>query len=580
MDEILRKGYLIDIQDALVLVRFETTARMNEVVKIKVGDDLFVSGEVTQIKKGKIAEIQVFESLTGAKIGYEVLFTGKAVTVKLGPGLLTSTYDGLQKPLFDMAKDSSYLGRGVNTIPLHTDTLWDFKPEVNIGDKVKAGDVLGMTKEQKFDFRIFVPFNISKELEITKVVETGKYTVIDTVVWAKDEQGKEYKLAMSFDWPIKVPLPFVTRSVPTKPIPTGMRIIDALFPLAYGGTVVIPGPFGAGKTVLQHALCKNSDIDIAIIAACGERAGEAVEIFKDFPNLLDKHGNSLLERMCIIANTSSMPVAAREASIFIAIAIGEFYRLQGLDVLLLADSTSRWAQALRELSAKRGDIPGPEAFPMDIPQLIKGLYQRAGVDEGSGGSLAIAGTVSPAGGDFTEPVTKASQDSSGAFLGLSRDLANAKMYPAIDRTKDSYSSYKGFISQEDKNTILAMLKLGESIANSIVLEGRDSITLENFMKYEISRVVDRVFIQQDSFDKIDQQTSEERLALMLENVKSIMNMPLSDEITSHDDMNELFNRIQQAFLDWNRTPENSKEFSLGLKKIQTIINSQTVEAVC
>lgn len=580
MDEILRKGYLIDIQDALVLVRFETTARMNEVVRIKVGDNLFVAGEVTQIKKGKIAEIQVFESLTGAQIGYEVLFTDKAVTVKLGPGLLTSTYDGLQKPLFDMAKNSPYLGRGVETKPLCTETLWEFTPSVKLGDKVTKGSVLGMTKEQKFDFKIFVPFNINKDIEITKLADAGKYTILDTVAWAKDKEGKEYKFTMSFDWPIKVPLPFIMRSVPTKPIPTGMRIIDALFPLAYGGTVVIPGPFGAGKTVLQHALCKNSDIDIAIIAACGERAGEAVEIFKDFPTLKDKHGKSLLERMCIIANTSSMPVAAREASLFISITIGEFYRLQGLDVLLLADSTSRWAQALRELSAKRGDIPGPEAFPMDIPQLIKGLYQRAGVDQGSGGSLAIAGTVSPAGGDFTEPVTKASQDSSGAFLGLSRDLANAKMYPAIDRTKDSYSSYSGFISKKDCSDIISMLKVGESIANSIVLEGRDSITLENFLKYEISRIVDRVFVQQDSFDKIDQQTSVDRLTIMLEVVKDIINMPFPESLTTHDQINEFFNKIQQAYLDWNRTVENSKEFSMGLKKINKIINSQTVKTLC
>lgn len=580
MDKISRKGILIDIQDALVLVRFSSTARMNEVVKIKVGENLYVSGEVTQIKKGKIAEVQVFESLTGAIVGNEVVFTGKAVTVKLGPGLLTSTYDGLQNPLFDMAKDSAYLTRGVETTPLNTENLWKFTPKVKVGDKVTGGDVIGTTKEQKFDFKVFVPHNINEEIEVTKVAEEKEYNVLETVVWAKNSAGKEYQLAMSFDWPIKVPLPFVNRAVPKKPIPTGMRVIDSLFPLAYGGTVVIPGPFGAGKTVLQHSLCKNSDIDVAIIAACGERAGEAVEIFKDFPKLLDKYGNSLLERMCIIANTSSMPVAAREASIFIAIAIGEFYRLQGLDVLLLADSTSRWAQALRELSAKRGDIPGPEAFPMDIPQLIKGLYQRAGVDEGSGGSLAIAGTVSPAGGDFTEPVTKASQDSSGSFLGLSRDLANAKMYPAIARTTDSYSSYEGFISREDANSILAMLKVGETIANSIVLEGRDSITLENFMKYEISRIVDRVFIQQDSFHKVDERTTNKRLNEMLDQVKTIMAMPFPEDIKNHDDMNQFYNEIQQAFLDWNRVPEDSKEYSVGLKALQKIINSKNPEAVC
>ncbi len=356
------------------------------------------------------------------KVGDHVEFSGLPLAVKLGPGILGSVTDGLQNPLYELAKIEWFLERGLEVAPLDNKTKWHFTPSVKVGDTVKAGSVLGSVPEKIFVHKIFVPFSMRGEFTVESLAGEGDFTIEENIATVRDSSGNTIPLQMAFDWPVKKAMPFHERSVPTKPLATGIRILDALFPIAYGGTACNPGPFGAGKTVLQHSLARHSQADIVIIAACGERAGEAVEVFKDFPELIDpRTGKSLMDRTFIVGNTSSMPVAAREASVYIATTVGEYYRKQGLNVLMLADSTSRWAQALRETSGRKEEIPGPEAFPMYISTLISAFYDRAGVEILPGdemGSLSIIGTVSPAGGNFDEPVTQATLLSTGAFCGL------------------------------------------------------------------------------------------------------------------------------------------------------------------
>jgi V/A-type H+-transporting ATPase subunit A len=366
---------------------------------------------------------------------------------------------------------------------------------------------------------------------------------------------------MAFDWPVKVPMPFHQREVPNKPLPTGIRILDSLFPIAYGGTACNPGPFGAGKTVLQHSLARHSQADVVIIAACGERAGEAVEVFRDFPELIDpRTGKSLMDRTFIVGNTSSMPVAAREASVYMATAVGEYYRKQGLNVLTLADSTSRWAQALRETSGRKEEIPGPEAFPMYISTLISAFYDRAGVEvlpDGNTGSLTIIGTVSPAGGNFDEPVTQATLLSTGAFWGLSRALSDARKYPAIDRI-DSNSKYHSLLKTDEVTFLKELLREGKTIASNIVLMGEKGITDEAYIQYQEAELVDAVFLQQNSFHDIDGVTRAERLREMFDVLKEIVNTPPA--IKGKDDIRSHFNFVRQAFLDWNQMKTDDESF--------------------
>jgi V/A-type H+-transporting ATPase subunit A len=377
---------------------------------------------------------------------------------------------------------------------------------------------------------------------------------------------------MAFEWPVKKPMPFHERSVPERPMPTGIRILDALFPIAQGGTACCPGPFGAGKTVLQHSLAKHSEADVVIIAACGERAGEAVEIFKDFPELIDpRTGKSLMDRTYIVGNTSSMPVAAREASVYMATTVGEYYRKQGLNVLILADSTSRWAQALRETSGRKEEIPGPEAFPMYISTLISAFYDRAGVEilgDGTIGSLSIIGTVSPAGGNFDEPVTQATLLSTGAFWGLSRALSDARKYPAIDRI-DSNSKYPSLLEEEEVAYLLELLRDGKTIASNIILMGEKGITDESYIRYQKSELLDAVFLQQNSFHQVDGVTNPERLRLMFEMVKKIIDAPVGlqrkEKIRTH------FNFLRQAFLDWNYMAPDDEGFEKQKTKLLNLV---------
>jgi V/A-type H+-transporting ATPase subunit A len=427
-----------------------------------------------------------------------------------------------------------------------------------------------------FQHKIFVPFSMQGNYTVESIAAKGDYTIAEDIATILDAKGNAIPLQMAFDWPVKKSMPFHERSIPTKPMPTGIRILDALFPIAFGGTACNPGPFGAGKTVLQHSLAKHSEADVVIVAACGERAGEAVEVFKDFPKLEDpRTGKSLMDRTFIVGNTSSMPVAAREASVYIATTVGEYYRKQGLNVLILADSTSRWAQALRETSGRKEEIPGPEAFPMYISTLISAFYDRAGVEilpDGNRGSLSIIGTVSPAGGNFDEPVTQATLLSTGAFWGLSRALSDARKYPAIDRL-DSNSSYPSLLIDKEVFSLKSLLREGKTIASNIILMGEKGVTDETYIQYQKAELVDAVFLQQNSFHEVDGVTNPERLRKMFDRVWEIVESPVGikgkDEIRSH------FNFLRQAFIDWNTMRSDEADFEKQEHLILNLIKQGT-----
>jgi V/A-type H+-transporting ATPase subunit A len=565
------KGKVASVNESLVGTSEIDGAVMNgEVAFIIIEGDKRLKAEVIDVKQGGMVYLQVFEDTSWVKVGDEVVFTGLPLTVKLGPGILGSVTDGLQNPLYKLAEQEWFLERGLVVAPLDNEVLWSFTPQVQKGDIVTAGSVLGYVPEKLFQHKIFVPFSLNGNYTVEYIAAEGDYTIDEDIAVIKDHQGKKISLQMAFEWPVKKPMPFHKRSVPSQPMPTGIRILDTLFPIAYGGTACNPGPFGAGKTVLQHSLAKHSQADVVIVAACGERAGEAVEVFKDFPQLEDpRTGKSLMDRTYIVGNTSSMPVAAREASVYIATTVGEYYRKQGLNVLMLADSTSRWAQALRETSGRKEEIPGPEAFPMYISTLISAFYDRAGVEvlsDNSKGSLSIIGTVSPAGGNFDEPVTQATLLSTGAFWGLSRSLSDARKYPAIDRL-DSNSSYPSLLTEEEVLSMKALLREGKSIASNIILMGEKGITDETYIQFQKSELIDAVFLQQNSFHDVDGVTKPERLREMFDIAWKIVSSPVGikgkSEIRSH------FNFLRQAFIDWNTMQKDEDGYE---KQKQRILN--------
>jgi len=572
-------GKVISVNESLVGVESTYGAVMNgEVAYITLEDGKRLKSEVIDVKPGKQVYLQVFEDTTWMKVGDQVEFTGLPLAVKLGPGILGSVTDGLQNPLYELAKKEWFLERGMVVEPLNTETIWHFTPKVKKGDSVTGSSILGFVPEKIFEHKIFVPFLLQDSYVVERIVVEGDYTIKDTIAQIKDRSGNTIDLTMAFDWPVKQPMPFHERSVPTETLPTGMRILDALFPIAYGGTACSPGPFGAGKTVLQHSIAKHSRADVVIIAACGERAGEAVEVFKDFPELIDpRTGKSLMDRTYIVGNTSSMPVAAREASVYMATAVGEYYRKQGLNVLILADSTSRWAQALRETSGRKEEIPGPEAFPMYISTLISAFYDRAGVEilpDGTKSSLSIIGTVSPAGGNFDEPVTQATLLSTGAFLGLSRELSDARKYPAIDRI-DSNSKYPSLITNEEVNRLKELLREGKTIASNLILMGERGISNEAYITYQKAELLDAVFLQQNSFHKVDGVTNPERLRLMFDMVTYILDTQVVLE--SKEDIRSHFNFLRQAFLDWNYLQIDDPKFETQQSKILNLVAKAHVE---
>ena len=577
-----RTGKLISIQDSLVKARFYGNVIMGETANVIV-DGKSLQAEVLKIDPDPknadagIVEMQVFEDLTGAQIGDQVEFSGKSLSVLLGPGLLTSIWDGLQNPLYKLGEQDPYLVPGMKAPALDEEKLWEFTPTVAVGDSVKGGNAIGTVPEGRLTHSVLVPFNFGK-CTVESIIEKSEVNITETVAVISDSQNVKHELKLVFRWAVKSPIPFKERAIPSKPISTGVRVIDLLAPVSYGGTVGNPGPFGAGKTVLQHSLCKYALADIIIMAACGERAGEAVEVFKDFAELEDPStGDSLMNRMCIFGNTSSMPVAAREASVFIALTVGEYYRYQGYNVVLLADSTSRWAQALRERSGRQGDIPGPEAFPMDIPDQIKGMYQRAGADQGTGGSLTFIGTVSPAGGNFQEPVTQATMDSTGGFWGLSQDRADAKKYPAIDPLAYTSSVYDSFISWNDRNKMIQTLSDSNGIDQTISTIGLKKVPVEKYVLYQKGLTIDFCVMQQNAFHKLDACTRPERLIVINEAVQKLIDSTIDfvQEDKEDEEVKQMikakFDELRQWWKDWNTSAQTIDEMAVLPKKVEQFI---------
>ncbi|MDR2842160.1 MAG: V-type ATP synthase subunit A, partial [Spirochaetaceae bacterium] len=510
----------------------------------------------------------------GITVGDTVEFSGNMLAIELGPGLLGQVFDGLQNPLPELAKQTGFfLERGVYLDPLPTDKQWAWTPSVKPGDTVLRSDTLGTVPEGVFTHRIMVPFNMYKTYKVKSVAAAGNYKIRDTIAEVEDEKGEVTKLSMTFFWPVKRAVDcFEERFKPTEPMVTQLRIVDTFFPVARGGTYCIPGPFGAGKTVLQHCTSKNADVDIVIIAACGERAGEVVEVLKEFPELTDpRTGKSLMERTIIICNTSSMPVAAREASLYTSVTLGEYYRQMGLNVLLLADSTSRWAQALREMSGRLEEIPGEEAFPAYLESTIASFYERAGVvrlRDGSMGSVTIGGTVSPAGGNFEEPVTQATLKVVGAFHGLSRERSDARKYPAI-HPLDSWSKYKGIIDSEQVAYARKFLTRGTEVEQMMKVVGEEGTSIDDYIIYLKGDLLDAVYLQQNSFHDVDEASSPDRQKHVFRFLVSILGSKLGYK--DKDEARGWFNQLRQKFIDYNSAAFDSPDFKKLEKELQSML---------
>ena len=571
-------GFVAGVNGNLINVDFKGSVRKNEVGYILV-EGKRLKGEVIRINNG-IVSMQIYEMTNGIKVGDPVEFTGELMSVDLGPGLLTQVFDGLQNPLPKLAEECGFfLERGVylDAIP---DREWEFTPVVKEGDSVKAGSTIGTVPEGLFTHHIMVPFTLKgTDWTVKSIKGKGSYPVRDTICTIANSKGEEKELSMVFSQPIKQPVKcYAERLRPNEPLVTKIRCIDSFLPVAKGGTFCTPGPFGAGKTVLQHMQAKNSDVDIVIVAACGERAGEVVEVLKEFPELIDpKTGRSLMERTIIICNTSSMPVAAREASCYTAVTLAEYYRQMGLDVLLLADSTSRWAQAMREMSGRLEEIPGEEAFPAYLESTIAAFYERAGkvrLEDGTIASITIGGTVSPAGGNFEEPVTQATLKVVGAFHGLARERSDARKYPAIHPV-DSWSKYKGVVDMDRVNKARGMLIRGTEVNQMMKVVGEEGTSSEDFIIYQKGELLDAVYLQQNSFDPIDAADIPERQCREFDRLYDAM-MKTYD-ITDKTEIRAFFNQLRQEFLDWHGFEFNTPEFDQQEKKITDFYMSRAID---
>lgn len=579
------KGKVHSIISNLVLVQAEGPVMQNEICFIMLGQERLMA-EVIKIVKN-IAYVQVFESTRGLKPGMPVEFEGHMLEATLGPGLLSKNFDGLQNDLDKMS--GIFLKRGEYTYPLEKDKKWAFVPLVEKGMRVKAADWLGNVKENWLDHKIMVPFKWQGEYTVESVVPAGEYCLLDTVAVLRDESGGLHEVTMVQKWPVKSAIRnYLDKPRPSRQMETGIRVIDTMNPMLEGGTGFIPGPFGTGKTVLQHALARFADADVIIMAACGERANEVVEIFTEFPRLQDpRTGRSLYERTTIIANTSNMPVAAREASVYTAMTIGEYYRAMGLKVLLLADSTSRWAQALREMSNRMEELPGQDAFPMDLSAIISNFYARAGMvylNNGQTGSVTFIGTVSPAGGNLKEPVTESTKKIARCFYALSQNRADSKRYPAID-TLESYSKYleyPEFVSYarehiaagwvDEVNEARNVLVRGREVAEQIDILGDDGVPLDYHLAFWKSELIDFVILQQDAFDAVDGSTSMKRQQYMLEKVLEVVRADF--EFESFEEVNPYFRRVINAFRQMNYSEFQSEEFKRYELEVEQVINER------
>lgn len=558
----------------------------NEVAYVCVGEER-LKGEVLRVF-GREADLQVFEDTQGVKVGDRVELTHQLLQAALGPGLLGSVIDGLQNPLEALAlRDGMFLQRGRYVDAIDLQHKWSFVPIRRAGDRVRAGDVLGTVQERAIEHRIMVPFDVSGTVDLTWI-QGGAFSIDEPIARIHGVHG-DRTLTMQQRWPVRIPLPadllrqrLVERRYPSDLLVTTIRIIDSLFPIARGGTACIPGPFGAGKTVLQTLIARHSDVDVVIVVACGERAGEVVDTINEFSQAQDpRGGGTLMDRTIIVCNTSSMPVAAREASIYTGITLGEYYRQMGLDVLLLADSTSRWAQAMRETSGRLEEIPGEEAFPAYLDSAIKNVYERAGLlklQDGSLGSLTMIGTVSPAGGNFEEPVTQSTLGTVKAFLGLSYDRAYKRAYPAIDplmswsRYRDQLRAYfdgtvqSGWTDLVD--TCARLLAEGATILQMMQVTGEEGISLEDFVTYQKSLLFDMVYLQQDAFDPVDVSVSLERQKEFLPQVAGYLKRDYL--FADKDQARAYFTRLTSLFKNLNYSPRGSQEYEDYLAQITNL----------
>ena len=570
------KGRVISINGNLVSVEFFGNVSLNEICYVHV-DDTLLKSEVIRIK-GKVAQIQVYEMTGGIKCGDTVEFTGEMLSADLGPGLLGQVYDGLQNPLHVLAERAGwFLERGNYADGLNCDKKWEFTPTAKVGDTLRAGEYIGSVPEGAFVHKIFIPFYLLGSYTLKSIADKGEYNVKETIALITDERGRDIPISMSFKWPVKRAIRcYSERLAPVETMETKVRLVDSFFPVAKGGTYCTPGPFGAGKTVLQHTTSKYADVDIVIIAACGERAGEVVETLTEFPELTDpKTGRSLMERTIIICNTSSMPVASREASVYTSVTLAEYYRQMGLNVLLLADSTSRWAQALREMSGRLEEIPGEEAFPAYLESYIAAFYERAGyvrLPDGSTGSVTIGGTVSPAGGNFEEPVTQATLKVVGAFHGLSRERSDARKYPAIDPLI-SWSKYKGVIDRTKTEYCKNFIHQGNEIGSMMKVIGEEGTTLDDYIIYLKAEMLDAVYLQQNSFDLIEANCGRLRQQYVTDKLIYVMGSEYA--LFSKDEAREFFNRMRQRFIDWNYAEFQSEVFKKGEAEIDALYNEKS-----
>ncbi len=580
-------GKVSGIISNLVIVDVDGPVSQNEICFINLKGTRLMA-EVIKVMGDK-AYVQVFESTRGLRIGEPVEFMGHMLEVTLGPGILSRNFDGLQNDLDKM--EGTFLNRGEYTAPIDVDREWDFTPIATEGDNVIAGSWIGEVKENWIGHKIMVPFKFEGKYVVKSVKPAGTYKASDTVAVLTNAGGRDFEVSMIQKWPVKVPVrAYTDKPRPFRLMETGVRIIDTMNPIVEGGTGFIPGPFGSGKTVLQHALSKQAEADLIIVAACGERANEVVEIFTEFPELDDpRTGRKLMERTTIIANTSNMPVAAREASVYTAMTLGEYYRTMGLKVLLLADSTSRWAQALREMSNRMEELPGPDAFPMDLPAIISSFYARAGyvfLNNGQTGSITFIGTVSPAGGNLKEPVTESTKKAARCFFALSQQRADSKRYPAVDPI-DSYSKYleypelQEFLSEnispqwldkvlEAKNILLR----GKEAYEQINILGDDGVPIDYHLRYWKSEVIDFVILQQDAFDKTDASTPIVRQREMLGRVLDVCRADFSFD--GFEEVNPYFKRVINVFKQMNYSGFQSSDYEKYAAELEEILAERRI----
>ncbi|WP_419506856.1 V-type ATP synthase subunit A [Alistipes communis] len=578
-------GRVNGIISNIVIVKADGPVAQNEICYVWTGDTKMMAEVIKVI--GDDAYVQVYDSTRGLKIGDRVEFEGHMLEATLAPGLLSRNYDGLQNDLEKM--DSLFIERGSITDPIDFDKTWEFTPLAKAGDKVSAASWLGEVKEQWIPHKIMVPFTMTGSYTVKSVAAAGSYKVTDTVAVLTDAEGGDHEVTMVQRWPVKQAIrSYVEKPRPDRIMETGVRAIDTFNPLAEGGTGFIPGPFGAGKTVLQHAISKQADADVIIMIACGERANEVVEIFKEFPELIDPHtGHPLMERTIIICNTSNMPVAAREASVYTGMTIGEYYRAMGLKVLVMADSTSRWAQALREMSNRLEELPGQDAFPMDLSAIISNFYSRAGLvrlTNGQTGSVTFLGTVSPAGGNLKEPVTESTKKAARCFYALAQARADSKRYPAIDPL-DSYSKYleypeireyldahigKGWVDNVYAGKTL--VQRGKEANDQISILGDDGVPVEYHERFWKSELIDFVILQQDAFDDIDANCPLERQKMMFEMVLDICNKTF--DFADFEECSKFFKTLINLFRQMNYAEWQSEKFADYRSQIEALVNEQ------